>query len=345
MTRLLACVAVNVAVLLGGPASAGSQVPSDAPGRRIVVRNLADDFVAFWDSTRELPTPQRVARFKAEVAPLFPAFYGAARWAGRYTEAEQDARIAAAIEGFASIREPYLRKIESFDQALDASTGAFLLAFPDFKPTVEIHLLHTLGEMDGGLRSLDGQRHLLFGPDVMAISMTDARPMAFFQHELFHVYHAERFTDCVELWCGLWREGLAVYVSHQLNPDATAQELALDIYARAGPDGTPELTRGLIEAVRQDLGRSWAHLETVLTSTDRTEVLDHFQYSPDAQSGLTPRRGYYLGYLLAQRIGAGRSPHALAALSPDEVQPLIFAAVAEFAREAAAQSAGTSLRS
>jgi hypothetical protein len=342
MNRLLVCAAVSVLLLLVGLPSAASQDASDELDRRIVVRNLADDFVAFWDSTRDLPTSERVSRFKVEVAPKFPAFYGSARWAGRYTEEEQDARIAAAIEAFPSIRDAYLRKVESFDLTLDESIRTFLVAFPDFEASSDIYLLHTLGELDGGLRSLEGQRHLLFGPDVMATSMIDARPMAFFQHELFHVYHATRFTSCAELWCALWREGLAVYISHEFNRDATPRELGLDFYAAVGPDGKPALTSGLIEAVRPNLGRSWAHLETVLTSTDRTEVLDHFQYSPDARSGLTPRRGYYLGYLLARRIGAGRSPQALAAMPADEVRPLIFAAVAELAREASHDPEGTS---
>ena len=71
--------------------------------------------------------------------------------------------------------------------------------------------------MDGGTRSVKGQRYLVFGADVMARVTTPGRERPFFHHELFHVYNEKFFSECDPLWCALWMEGLAVYVSERLN--------------------------------------------------------------------------------------------------------------------------------
>lgn len=44
------------------------------------VRNIATDWLTFWDATRGQPTPERVAVFKRDVASKFPAFYAASRF-------------------------------------------------------------------------------------------------------------------------------------------------------------------------------------------------------------------------------------------------------------------------
>ena len=46
-------------------------------------------------------------------------------------------------------------------------------------------------------------------------------------HELFHLYHSRAFEGCDAVWCGLWREGLAVHVAAELNPGASDAELVL----------------------------------------------------------------------------------------------------------------------
>lgn len=287
------------------------------------VLNLADDFVTFWDGTVDLSTEERVAIFKRDVASQFPAFYSIERHGDLFTQEEYDARIAKQIESFGDYRGRYIEKVEQFDADLERNNASFREAFPDFQFVTPISLLHSLGEFNGATRELDGVEHLLFGADLLARIHYWSDDSAFFHHELFHTYQGQYFSDCDEIWCALWTEGLAVYVSAQLNPEAGDPELLLEI-----PDDMGETTR-----VR--LGEALAHLETVLTSTDEDVYSALFNFKQD-ETGLPRRRGYLLGYVVAEEVGRGRSLEELAKLSNEEARPLIFDAVGALrAREVA----------
>ncbi|MEP6785036.1 MAG: hypothetical protein ABI898_04760 [Sphingomonadales bacterium] len=53
----------------------------------IEVRNIAGDWLTFWDAIRGQPTAERVAVFKRDLGVKFPDFYGIARFGGEVTEA------------------------------------------------------------------------------------------------------------------------------------------------------------------------------------------------------------------------------------------------------------------
>ena len=300
------------ALLLSVVAFAGAAASESPP---LAVVDIANDYVAFWDATQVLPTPERVARFKRDVAPKFPAFYGIARHGGRITQERQDARIANAIESFGPMRDAYRAKAASFAQDVAAAMPPFLAAFPDFKPDVTVYVLHSLGEMDGGTRTLDGTRYLVFGVDGMVRFHSGAREAAFFHHELFHVHHATHFGDCEAVWCGLWQEGLAVHVANELNPGSTSSELLLDI------------PPGLVPDTERQLAASLEQLASVLDSTDRRRVSGLFSGGAADGTGLPARRGYYLGLLVAREVAKGRDLDALAKLSVPQAQPLVAEAV------------------
>ena len=93
------------------------------------VKKLARQFVDLWDASKDLPSEQRVARFKTDIAVRFPEFYGVERYAGAVTEAEQDKRIANAIEKFGPLREAYLAK--PWDAQSDSKTKSWLAKIAD----------------------------------------------------------------------------------------------------------------------------------------------------------------------------------------------------------------------
>jgi hypothetical protein len=306
-----------VAVLLltmAACAAAAASAPEPPPATLAVV-DIAGDFVTFWDATQRLPTDERVARFKRDVATKFPAFYGVERHGGRITQERQDARIANAIESFGPIRDAYRAKAASFARDMAAAMPSFLAAFPDFKPDVAVYVLHSLGEMDGGTRTFGGREYLIFGVDGIVRYHAGSRETAFFHHELFHVHHASHFGDCAAVWCGLWQEGLAVHVASELNPGATPTELMLSIPA------------GLIPDTERQLVASLEQLRAVLDSTDRRHVAGLFSGGEADGTGLPARRGYYLGLLVAREVAKGRGLDALARLPAEQAQPLVAEAV------------------
>jgi hypothetical protein len=105
-------------------------LPLSALAQDVQVHNLADDFAANWDATKDLPMAERVEAFKMNVASKFPEFYAPDRKGG---VARQDALIADQIEKFGAIREAYLEKVRTFGSAMPRHLAAFQVAFPDFR--------------------------------------------------------------------------------------------------------------------------------------------------------------------------------------------------------------------
>jgi hypothetical protein len=133
---------------------------------------------------------------------------------------------------------------------------------------------------------------------------------------LFHAYHiSQSYCGEEQVWQRLWAEGLASHVSKVLNPQANEQEMLLDF-----PAGSANLVRGQIYA-------SLTHLEQVLDSSDSQQQANLFNMNGSSEGGLQPRRGYLLGYQVAQELGKTRGLSELAKLSCTAVRPLIGSAI------------------
>jgi hypothetical protein len=293
--------------------------PQSSP-HTLRVHNIAQSFVDFYDANKGKPDTEQLAAFKKSVAPGFPQFYGVERFNGEMTQAEVDKRIEGAIKGFPEIREGYLRKTQQFETELPHYIASFKAWFPDYVPNKEIYVLHSLGEMDGGTRTFEGKNYLIFGIDGMVRYHGKGNESAFFHHELFHTYHDNSMDACdseeTPIWKALWQEGLATYVSKTMNPGANDVELLLDF-----PGGMAQRTRKVLPA-------SFAHLEKVLDKTDHPIYAGLFNGKQD-ETGLPPRRGYYLGYLVAEEAASKRDVRELAKLDCRKVRELVVATVHE----------------
>ena len=312
--NLIWCRLFAIFIGMGACAANAEQAPV-VDGQAMEVQNLATAFVTFWDQTKDLSADARVAAFKRDVETRFPAFYGIARFGKNVTQVKRDAQIQRAIEKFGPVRETFVAKMLNFETLLQTNLLSFRQTFPDFQPDVSVYLLHSLGEMDGGTRTLEGKQYLIFGIDGMVqYHQPSSDESAFFHHELFHVLHAPLFGACDEIWCALWSEGLAVHVAKTLNPHATEDELLL-----AFP---PDLVINT-EARRRD---ALIHLKGVLSSTDGDVHGGIFQLRGDT-TGLPARRGYVLGLWVAQELAKAHTLQALSKMTGDQVKPLVLDAV------------------
>jgi hypothetical protein len=291
-------------------AMAASAHASDIP-----VRNLAPEFVTVFDATAQLPPPARVAAMRELLMAEYPEFYS------RHKPEKLDRLIQKALDSFPGIRSAYLDKSQKFGASLDQHMRTFGAAFPNYRNTTPITLVHSLGEMDGGPRELNGKVHLVFGADVMAATNPEGDAAPLFHHELFHLLHRQKFScETQPVWTALWGEGLAVYVSKTINPGANENELLLDF-----PKGMAANTRAMLPA-------AWAQLQTVLDNTDDDAALELF--STKAKDATLPvRRGYYLGYLVAKEAGKTRDMATLAALDCKQVRELVGETVRKLAKE------------
>ncbi|MCZ4251769.1 DUF5700 domain-containing putative Zn-dependent protease [Pseudoalteromonas shioyasakiensis] len=262
------------------------------------VINLADDFYSLYQSNKTLNQEKRAEQFSQHFSSQFAAFYG-------------DKNFSKSIEGFSEIEEVYLSKNERLSKDLNGSMGSFIITFPEFKSETPIYILHSLGRFNGATRDLNGKSYLMFGVDLMAKYHTWKNDMPFFHHELFHVYHEKLFQCKDELWCSIWTEGLATYVSHQLNPSSNNDELMLNI------------PNNMVENVSSRLLYSLTDLKKKYYSRNPDIYSSFFNFSND-ETKLPYRRGYYLGYILAKEIGKNYTLEELAKLDKNTVEKLLL---------------------
>jgi hypothetical protein len=313
---------LRLATILAACALAACQTapappPEPATAPFFTVVDLTDDFVAFYDRTEGMESAARVAAFRTEFNNLFPGFYDPSRLRNMTSE-RYDQGLARVFERFPQTRESFLATTSSFGASIAPARDSFLAAFPDARPVGNIYFLHSLGEMDGGTRDINGQSYSIFGADVMARIYRPGEERAFFHHEIFHFYHRQYFTGCEPFWCALWREGLATYVAEQLNPGANDQALLFNLPRPI----RPEVDANLSLAVCTALAR--------LESEDENEYAQYF-FGNASVEGLPPRAGYYLGYLIAKETGRTRTLQELAHLSPSEARPLVATTLASLA--------------
>jgi len=173
-------------VMLAASVVACRTTPADAtPDYELT--DLTGAYVAFFDLTQNFAADARVVAFKVEVGARFPGFYDAARMAefAGMTPAQYDAEIVQSFTNFPQRREAFTRTAASFQSMLRPAIDSFVGTFGNFRNAGRIALLHSLGETDGGTRTLNGQNWLVFGADVMARLYPPGRERPFFHHELF----------------------------------------------------------------------------------------------------------------------------------------------------------------
>jgi hypothetical protein len=214
----------------------------------------------------------------------------------------------ASLEQYLAVLPAYLPAIKQihsrFQEQYEPIEAAFLKEFPDFEfSKARVYLMLSLFRFDGKIPH-DNPHLLLLGLDGLAkFHGADTRLSVILTHELFHVYHFQvnplpRNIDHLGLYRLIWQEGLATYVSKQLNPDASLAEVLLDPrLAQEGPRYIPVVARDLM-----------AQLESV----DDVTTARYLSYWRGGQ--IPARMGYLIGYEIARKMAATKSVRELALL-------------------------------
>jgi hypothetical protein len=284
--------------------------PADG-GLRLV--DLTGKFDAEATETAKLDDKAKVAAFEKAMDNVASGFYARSRKPDRY-----DSHILKNLAAYPEQRAAIMDVSRQFSMLLAPARKSFEASFGRVESAQPVYLLHSLGEMDGGTRDLDGKETLIFGADVIAKIHAGHDMTPFFHHELFHVWHEPRLGECKPLWCALWEEGLATYVAGKLNPDAGDAALLLD---------QPAPIRPAVDANRT---AAVCAVKPLLDSTKEEDYASLF-YGSSHLPDFPARMGYYIGYLVAADLGRTRSLAELGALKPAEVRPLLDKAFAGLA--------------
>jgi uncharacterized protein YjaZ len=90
-------------------------------------------------------------------------------------------------------------------------------------------------------------------------------------------------------------------------------------------------------ATRAKLLPSLLALKDVLMTKDHATYADLFQFGGPQKSDLPQRRGYYLGFLVAQELGRTYDLHTLANMPAAEARPLVANALDHLIAKASPQ--------
>jgi len=223
----------------------------------------------------------------------------------------------ASLEQYLGVLPTYLPAIRQihnrFQEEYEPIEANFLKEFPDFDYSkARVYLMLSLFRFDGKIPH-DNPHLLLLGLDGLAkFHGANTRLSVILSHELFHVYHFQvnplpRNIDDVALYRLVWQEGLATYVSKQLNPDASLADVLLDPrLAQEGPKYIPVVARDLL---------------TQLESVDDATTAMYLSYW---RGGRIPgRMGYLIGYEIARRMATTKSVRDLALLRGQTLLKLV----------------------
>lgn len=297
---------------------ATSAIPiQSAPDGRCAYQDLMPEFLEMSDRTARLAPERRGKIFAAEFAAAYPEYYSEEVFGDRGELPAQatllfDQARWPSVPGYPRLTEKRLRQMGmTIGELFARAQQHFLSEFPDFRCDTFVAFGPSLFSFDGRTyRGADGRARLLFGVDMIAIFHSTEDMQGFFQHELFHLYQSQVLGSQEPpealVWWALWNEGLATYVSHQLNPALSPAQIFW-------------YPQDLDVQVERDLPRFAALL---LQDFDATGGKTHSRWFDAGSSidGPPPRAGYYLGYLLAQELSRGRLLSELARMPPDEVR-------------------------
>ncbi len=310
MLRIL--LAAAAAILASAACTITPDVESAQSQDRLQLVDLTNEFTAFWAKSEGMEDAGRAAAFKAHFEPILPGYYDREK-AGPF---DYNQLILKALKSYPEQRPGIEEVSRRFGEMMEPARASFQAAFGPVDGMRPIYLLHSLGEMDGGVRNYQGGPTMFFGADVIARNHLGHDIQPFFHHELFHAFHRRHFNGCDQVWCGLWSEGLAVHAADSLNPGANDAQLLLI---------RPVPLRQAVEANRKDA------VCAILAQLDSTQTRNLFSGGGKSLGDLPARAGYYVGYLAAAEAGKTRSLQELAKLPNEQVRPLVEASLRSLA--------------
>jgi hypothetical protein len=283
--------------LVGAAALAATQVASGA--HPCPYSDLMPAYEQFATRTANLEPEARATAFIHEIATRYPDYYAPevygdeAKLQRRAVQFFDPTKRASVFPGV-QLTDAHLAEMgRIIGPEFLRQQRKFIRTFKDFSCAATVEFGVSLFKFDGHPAEFGGQEHMLFGVDLIAALHAAADMSAFFDHEIFHLYHKPLIASQLPqgedpAWVTLWTEGLATYVSQRMNPQLDAQQVLWfprDIVARMKTEA-PRAARLLL----RDLEK---------TGHDA----DRWFYMGTQVEGLPDRAGYYLGYLFAKSIG------------------------------------------
>lgn len=283
------------------------------------IDNSTDVFIEYHEQVQNLTEEKKLSLFHSVVVKSNPIFYQYKFDQWKENDVDSDIEILRHVEAFEGYKDRFVFLNRKIPTQIDSALQLFKKEFSDFKSDFEIYYLHSLGEMNGGVRVIGGQDRFIIGLDVIAQIHDWENNIPFFHHELFHLYLNQFYAPSDSgqyvqdaIYNDLWQEGLATYVSYALNPQASHKELMLDI-----PQDLSQKTEAVIKYIANDLVKN-------MFSTEDEVYQRYFLMS--SKSDVVPQRaGYFVGFLLVKQLAERHTLQELVGLKDVDFVPEFLA--------------------
>lgn len=214
--------------------------------------------------------------------------------------------------------------VAGLPQQLAKANSRFLETFPDMRWSGDVYIMAAGYCFNGRAQKIQGRDALLFGVDTMA-ALGQKNLVPVMHHELFHRYHGEYFqfdvASAYVLWTALWAEGLASYVSEQLNPSASETDLGA-------------FPLGMVQQVNDRRVELAADFLRRFESTQEQDATLYFNDANSKDAVVPARAGYQLGVLVARELSKQYSSRTMAHWSQEEAKPHVLATLERIRRKA-----------
>lgn len=308
-------------VIVGGRFYSRSELDSrmkalSSSATSFAIHDFTADFWRFWEAAQNQPVEQQAQLWQQlYVAPHQAVFDELAA----PCKDQYDA-VWSRTNYFPDLprKVPAIRTmLDGLGKKLEEANARFLKTFPDMRWSGDVYVMASGYCFNGRSQKIAGRRALLFGVDAMAaLEQKDLIPTL--QHELFHRYHRDFFDFEVSsgypLWTALWAEGLATYVSEQLNPSASEADLG------SFPLG---MARQVDDRRRELAGDFLRRFE----STTEQDAMVYFNSMVSKDPLVPARAGYQLGVLVVRDLAKQYPVQTLAHWSQAEAKPKVHAAL------------------
>ncbi|MEI6308677.1 MAG: DUF2268 domain-containing putative Zn-dependent protease [bacterium] len=274
-----------------------------ADGRRLI--NLVEAFLSYADEGRDRSEEERTSLWLTRLESLDPSFFNEVLYR-KLEGAERDLFRQSLIEQFWNEIVPNVETLRQVNreapQLIQDGRSAFQQQFPRFDPQTDYYLTVSFS-FNGKVVDLQGRNTLAIGlekftPGSPELPMTIA-------HEQFHLYHLAGFSIQGALYRSVWEEGLATYVSALVVPG-----YRLSQYLGFSVDRMNEIADRFSELCGRLAGE--------MSSTDPS-MKRAFLGVEENDLGIPPACGYYLGFILVQRLTEQYSLEELASWDADRV--------------------------
>jgi hypothetical protein len=266
--------------------------------------NLGSNFSNFWEKAKGREFSEQLALWNQLVENPQKQFYMSVVW--RNTEApdfldRKSKRLKELFEGYGLRNVDIQRNFNQFDSTIQSQIKKFKNVFPAVRfsrPIMAVLAPTFNGKSDSYEVDGNTKHFLAFGIDTLTIRDDD--PDVLYSHELFHLYHGEASeieddgaSANAALIDSLWAEGLATYVSKELNPSAKMSSVFMDSALAGFPiSRLSEIAQKFLKVRNEKVH-----------SKDHPEVYGFwFLMNKQLDSRTPPRVGYWLGYHVAKEL-------------------------------------------